>query len=73
MNMRPIVNTEEPMSAMMLRALNRVEATHAVQGIDQVSEEYVRDFLAREYGHKLAAQFKPEYLFSIPTTSAASH
>ena len=60
----PIVNTDIKMPAKMLGALALHEARCAVSGIESVTEESVRAFLADRYSVKLANAFNPKFLFS---------
>jgi len=59
----PYINTDVKMSKKMLNALNLHETISVVTGVKAVSESDVRTFLARRYGEKFAAKFKPEFLF----------
>lgn len=61
--MSPIVNVDVPMPKDILNALGVHEAYCIVSGIESVTTESVIEFLTNRYGKKLAAKFKPQYLF----------
>lgn len=60
----PIVNTDIKMPAEMLEALALHETRCVVTGVESVTEESVRAFLADRYSAKLASAFNPKFLFS---------
>ena len=64
MELSPIVNTDIKMPAKMLEALGLHETRCVVSGIESVTEESVRKFLADRYSEKFASKFDPKFLFS---------
>lgn len=71
--MSPIVNVDIPMPKDLLNALSVHEAHCIGSRIETVTVESVTKFLTDRYGAKLAAKFKPEYLFNNQETSIAGH
>lgn len=65
MTLSPIVNTDVKMSVKMLNALCLHETRCVVTGVQSVTEESVRAFLANRFGEKLATTFDPKFLFNI--------
>lgn len=64
MTLLPIVNTDIKMSAKMLEALGLHETRCVVTGIQCVTEQSVKSFLADRYGEKFANKFDPKFLLS---------
>jgi hypothetical protein len=64
MTLSPIVNTDIKMPAKMLEALGLHETRCVVTGVQSVTEESVKAFLADRYSKKLASTFDPKFLFS---------
>ena len=64
--MSPIVNTDVKMPKKMLKALTLHETFCVASGIDSVTEQQVKEFLAKRCN--FADDFKPEYLFSSQET-----
>lgn len=64
MILSPIVNTEVKMPSKMLEALGLHETRCVVTGVQSVTEESVKSFLADRYGEKFAATFNPKFLFN---------
>jgi hypothetical protein len=64
MTLSPIVNTDIKMPAKMLEALGLHETRCVVTGVQSVTEESVKAFLADRYSEKLASTFDPKFLFS---------
>jgi len=53
------------MSKKMFAALGLHETRCVVTGVQSVTEESVRAFLADRFGEKLATTFDPKFLFNI--------
>lgn len=68
MHLTPMVNVDQKMPQKMLHALGLLEAVKVVQGVDRVTEEEVRSFLAVKHGPEFAATFRPEFLVSTPSS-----
>lgn len=68
MHLTPIVNVDQKMPQKMLHTLGLLEAVKVVQGVERVTEEEVRSFLAEKHGPAFAATFKPEFLISTPSS-----
>jgi hypothetical protein len=64
MTLSPIVNTDIKMPAKMLEALGLHETRCVVTGVQSVTEESVKAFLANRYSEKFASTFDPKFLFS---------
>lgn len=62
--MMAVVDVEQPMSPKMLDALVRYEAFCICDGVTTVTDAQAREWLAQRFSPELAAEFRPEFLFS---------
>lgn len=61
--MTPFVNTDAKMPAEMLEALDLFECECVGKRVEEVTEDEVLTYLKNNFGEKLSAQFKRQYLY----------
>ena len=68
--LRPVINPDNPPSGDLFNALNWLEALCRTNGVERVTENDVRRFLAEDEGRPdLAKVFSAEHLCAFPDAS----